>query len=77
MNIIKSIQQFYTKYNSHMAFVFGTISSSSVLLYMVNDCHKYEINKIKQSHNNEIQKLHNDLLNAKKFNYSNDKSNVF
>lgn len=66
MNIIKSIQRFYTKFNNHILFGIGTIVSSSTLIYIIDNNHKWELNKLKKNHEVEIQKKN-----------SNDKLNVF
>ncbi len=76
MNTIKSIQGFYTKYNSNILFGVGTLFSGATLMYIIDDCHKSEINKLKKLHNDEIQKLYSELT-SKRFNCNNDKSNVF
>ena len=54
---MNTVKQFYKKYGSHMMLTVGTLISGATLLYIVDDCHKCEMNNLKKVHNDEIKAL--------------------
>jgi hypothetical protein len=73
---MNTVQNLYNKFGSQITLISGMIYSGAILIYMIDDNHKYKVNNLKKCHKDEIQKLHNEI-NAMKINYNNNKSNVF
>lgn len=69
---MNKVQNLYNKFGGQITFTFGTIFSGAILIYIIDDNHKYKVNNLKKCHKDEIQKLHNEI-NTMKINYSNDK----
>jgi hypothetical protein len=73
---MNTVQNLYNKFGSQIILISGMIYSGAILIYMIDDNHKYKVNNLKKCHKDEIQKLHNEI-NTMKINYNNGKSIVF
>lgn len=73
---MNTVQNLYNKFGSQIILMSGMIYSGTILIYMIDDNHKYKVNNLKKCHKDEIQKLHNEI-NMMKINYNNSKSFVF
>lgn len=61
MSSMKAIQNMYSRFGNILLLSTGTICSGATLMYIIDDCHKCQLTRVKQDYETEIEQLNKKI----------------